>query len=171
MERRELLRDTTFGARIAEEETARLARYFVETDQWHRIYRGEIDVIKGDKGTGKSAIYSLLIAKSSEFFDRGVLLVAAEKPRGTPVFKELTTDPPTKKREFIHLWKLYIITIIIETAHGYGISNSYIDDVRTRLIDQGFIEDTFDIYRGFFAEHLIMCGGGSIQSSWERNFP
>ena len=35
--------------KIAEEETARLARYFVETDQWHRIYRGEIDVIKGDK--------------------------------------------------------------------------------------------------------------------------
>ena len=147
MERRELLRNTTFGARIAEEETARLARYFVETDQWHRIYRGEIDVIKGDKGTGKSAIYSLLIAKSSEFFDRGVLLVAAEKPQGTPVFKELTTDPPTKEREFIHLWKLYIVTIIIETAHDYGISNSYIDDVRTRLIDQGFIEDTLDLSR------------------------
>jgi hypothetical protein len=134
VERRELLRNTTFGARIAEEETARLARYFVETDQWHRIYRGEIDVIKGDKGTGKSAIYSLLITKSSEFFDRGVLLVAAEKPQGTPVFKELATDPPAKEREFVHLWKLYIVTLIIETAHDYGISNSYIEDVRTRLI-------------------------------------
>ena len=35
---------------------------FVETDQWSRIVKGEIDIVRGDKGAGKSAIYSLLIS-------------------------------------------------------------------------------------------------------------
>ena len=38
MERSELLRNLSFGARVAEEETAELAKYFVETDQWDRIF-------------------------------------------------------------------------------------------------------------------------------------
>jgi hypothetical protein len=62
MPKLELLRNLSFGARVAEEETAELAKYFVETDQWNRIFRGEIDIIQGDKGAGKSAIYSLLVA-------------------------------------------------------------------------------------------------------------
>ena len=87
MERKGLLSHVSFGARVAEEETAALARYFVETDQWERLFRGEIDVIKGEKGAGKSAIYSLLLAKNSDLFDKRILLIAAEKPRGTPAFK------------------------------------------------------------------------------------
>lgn len=126
---------------MAEEETAALARYFVETDQWGRLFRGEIDVIKGEKGAGKSAIYSLLLAKSSELFDKRILLIAAEKPRGTPAFKELATDPPAQEEEFIGLWKLYIITLLAEAANDYGIKNEFFSDLRSRLIDQGFIED------------------------------
>ena len=40
MDKLQLLRDASFGARVAEEETAELASYFVETDQWMRIVRG-----------------------------------------------------------------------------------------------------------------------------------
>jgi hypothetical protein len=58
MPRLDLLRNMSFGARVAEEETGELASYFVETDQWNRIFRGEIDVVRGEKGAGKSAIYS-----------------------------------------------------------------------------------------------------------------
>jgi hypothetical protein len=81
MERREVLRNLTFGARVAEEEMSRLARYFVETDQWGRIFGGEIDVIKGYKGAGKSAIYSLLIDKKTDLFDREFYLWRANGPR------------------------------------------------------------------------------------------
>jgi hypothetical protein len=63
MDKLNLLKQASFGARVAEEETAELASYFVETDQWTRIVRGEIDVIRGEKGAGKSAIYSLLMNK------------------------------------------------------------------------------------------------------------
>src|ERR1700729_1798891 len=114
MERIDLLRGLSFGARVAEEETAELAKYFVETDQWNRIFRGDIDIIRGDKGAGKSAIYSLLVAKTNDLFDKGILLVTAERPRGATVFKDLIADPPTSENEFIGLWKLYIVTIIAQ---------------------------------------------------------
>src|SRR5687768_8526063 len=100
MDRLTLLKSLSFGAQVAEEETSELANYFVETDQWLRIYNGEIDVVRGPKGAGKSAIYSLLTAKADEFFDKRILLVSAERPRGTPVFKDLETDPPTSEIQF-----------------------------------------------------------------------
>jgi len=94
MEKREILLSITFGHRIAEEETDVLATYFVETDHWNRLFRGEIDVIYGPKGSGKSALYSLLLAKSGELFDRNIVLVAGENPRGAPAFRDLVANPP-----------------------------------------------------------------------------
>lgn len=55
-----ILEQLNFGARIAEEEADFLESYFVQTDQWKRILKGEIDIIYGAKGAGKSAIYTLL---------------------------------------------------------------------------------------------------------------
>ena len=80
MDKLHLLKQASFGARVAEDEASELATYFVETDQWTRIARGEIDVIRGEKGAGKSAIYSLLMNRVDDFFDRNILLVAAERP-------------------------------------------------------------------------------------------
>jgi hypothetical protein len=53
-----------------------------------------------------------LTTRVDDFFDRGILLVAAENPRGATVFKDLVADPPTSEQEFIVLWKLYILGII-----------------------------------------------------------
>lgn len=86
MTRVELLRKLSFGTQVAEEETSALARYFVETNQWDKISKGEKDLIRGDKGAGKSAIYSLLVNRQSEFFDNEILIVGAENPRGDTVF-------------------------------------------------------------------------------------
>jgi hypothetical protein len=68
MERHELLKQMSFGARVAEDEVTELARYFVETDQWSRIFNGDVDIIRGEKGAGKSAIYSLLLARNDKLF-------------------------------------------------------------------------------------------------------
>jgi len=37
LDRLRLLREVSFGAQVAEEETSELTDYFVETDQWLRI--------------------------------------------------------------------------------------------------------------------------------------
>ena len=73
MDRMQLLKSISFGERVAEDETTALAKYFVETDQWDRILKGEIDVVRGEKGSGKSAIYSLLVARTDDLFDKGIL--------------------------------------------------------------------------------------------------
>ena len=151
MERLELLKNLTFGARVAEEETVELAKYFVETDQWNKIFRGEIDVVRGDKGAGKSAIYSLLAAKAKELFDKEILLVTAERPRGATVFKDLVAEPPTSENEFIALWKLYIATLIAQQIKELGIAAG--EQSTKKLIelleDQGLLETDFDLSRLF----------------------
>jgi hypothetical protein len=142
-----LLRELSFGAQVAEEEAAELANYFVETDQWLRIIRGEVDVIRGHKGAGKSAIYSLLAAKSDELFDRGILLITAERPRGTPAFKELVADPPTLEAEFVGLWKLYIASLIAQKMIEFEVKGAAADRLYSALREQGLLEAKMDLAR------------------------
>jgi hypothetical protein len=50
-----VLKTLTFGKRIAEEELDALGSYFVETDHWRKLIAGEVDIVYGAKGSGKSA--------------------------------------------------------------------------------------------------------------------
>jgi hypothetical protein len=108
------LTDLSFGQRVAEEEISELGRYFVQTDQWQQLLAGDADVVYGPKGAGKSALYATLIRSDDELTRRGILLIAGENPRGTPVFKDLVDDPPTSEQEFRNLWKLYFLQLIGE---------------------------------------------------------
>ena len=119
MDKKIILLDLSFGERIAEEESKELGRYFVETDYWRRIYSGKDDVIYGAKGAGKSAIYASLIQRQDELFDRGIVTIGAENPRGTPAFRELLVDPPTSEIEFVNLWKIYILSLLAESLREF----------------------------------------------------
>jgi hypothetical protein len=149
VERLALLKELSFGARVAEDETSELASYFVETDQWTRIVRGEVDVVRGEKGAGKSAIYALLVARSDNFFDENILLVSAEKPRGTPVFKDLVSSPPTSETDFVSLWKLYIVTLVAQKIHEFGLNGEHARKLTDILEREGLLEAGFDIARLF----------------------
>ena len=96
-EKREVLRKLSFGNQVAEEERDTLKDYFVKTQAWDRINNGDIDIIYGPKGAGKSALYFLIQENPDDFFDRRVLLIAAENPQGAPAFKDLEVNPPTTK--------------------------------------------------------------------------
>lgn len=121
MNKKQLLQNITFGKRIAEEEVAELESYFVETDQWRRIYNGEVDIIYGVKGSGKSAIYSLLLNRRNILREQNVFVVAAEDPRGTPIFKDLVPDPPASEIEFRNLWKVYFLALVGRLLRDEGI--------------------------------------------------
>lgn len=141
MERLELLRRLSFGSQVAEDEVARLQEYFVQTDQWSRIERGDIDIVRGDKGAGKSALYLLLEKRREQLFDRRVLTVSAENPRGATVFKDLIADPPASEREFIVLWKIYLLSLIAHEMRDYGIDSGEASSVfgaleEARLLDR-----------------------------------
>ena len=94
----EILRQLSIGSRVAEDEVEQLSRYFVETDQWRRILAGEVDIVFGPKGAGKSAIYTSLVIREDDLFDRRILVVAGENPRGTPAFTDIVAEPPTSDR-------------------------------------------------------------------------
>src|SRR6266404_2938060 len=129
MKRLDLLKEMSFGVQVAEDEVNELASYFVETNQWARIAKGDIDIVRGEKGSGKSAIYSLLMTRMGSFFDQDILLVAAENPRGATVFKDLVADPPTTENEFITLWKLYALAIVAQQLREYDVRGAKVEKV------------------------------------------
>src|SRR4028119_1601928 len=122
MTKRELLQHLTFGERTAEEEENELEAYFVETDEWRQVYGGSADVIYGPKGSGKSAIYALLMRRVDALFDASILITAAENVRGAPVFQSLTDDPPADEEQLRRMWKLYFLTLLGHAFREYGIS-------------------------------------------------
>lgn len=140
MDKQDILRATSFGHRVAEEETDVLSAYFVETDHWDRLFRGDIDVIYGAKGAGKSALYSLLLSRSGELFDRSVLLVAAENPRGAPAFRNLLLDPPASEREFVSLWKLYFASLLHSILVEYDIRSDATSQLQQALEREGLVK-------------------------------
>src|SRR5712691_1223423 len=105
MDKRDVLVATTFGERIAEDEADALISYFVETDQWRKVISGQVDVVYGPKGSGKSALYSLLRKKRDELLARNIIPAAGENVRGIPVFQDLVADPPASEDQFRGLWK------------------------------------------------------------------
>jgi hypothetical protein len=131
--KREILQATTFGKPTAEEEGNLLSAYFVETDQWQSIYAGDIDVVYGPKGAGKSALYALLLSRTSDLFDRGIIIVAAENPRGAVAFRDLVANPPANEAEFRNLWKLFFLVLVAHTLRDYGISPPKLREVIAHL--------------------------------------
>jgi hypothetical protein len=140
MNKHDVLLSASFGHRVAEEEIDVLDEYFVETDHWSRLFRGEIDVIYGPKGSGKSALYSLLLKKSGDLFDKNIVLVAGENPRGATAFRDLETDPPASEREFVALWKLYVASLLHSALGDYGISNDPAKQLEEALAREGLVK-------------------------------
>lgn len=53
-----LLERLSFGASAAENEFSELSAYYLETDQFQRALRGEVRLVVGRKGSGKTAIFA-----------------------------------------------------------------------------------------------------------------
>lgn len=123
MSKLDILKKIEFGERVAEEEADNLEQYFVETDQWNQMCDGNIDVVYGAKGSGKSALYTLLNKKESLFFDRGILITSAENVRGATVFRAIVADPPPSEISFTYLWKLYCLVLVANTLRYYEVQN------------------------------------------------
>lgn len=141
----EVLRQSSFGHRTAEEERERLKDYFVETEYWRQVFQGEVDIVYGPKGSGKSAIYSLISQSKDELFDRNILVVPGENPQGAPAFKGIGDDPPKDEHEFISLWKLYILALCGQAIKDYGITNKKCSSLLKTLEEAHLISSNFSL--------------------------
>ena len=79
------------------------------------------------------------------FFDDGILLVSAENPRGSTVFENLVSDPPTTEVQFVRLWKLYFLIITVKVLDEWKLSNQHSKNVRNILSDSGLIPSTWSL--------------------------
>jgi hypothetical protein len=139
MTKQEVLAELTFGQRIAEDEADALAQYFVETDQWRKMLSGEVDVVYGPKGSGKSALYSLLRSRRDDLIKRKISPISGEAVRGTPIFQDLVADPPASEEQFRGLWKLYFLTLIGNGLRLLNIKNEASQSLRNWLEEAGLI--------------------------------
>lgn len=158
------LEEVTFGDQVAENEASALSRYFVETQVWKRLFKGEVDVVFGSKGAGKSALYTLLLDKKDRLYDRNIFLISAEKPTGKTVFSDMSNDPPTEENEFIALWKVYFCQLIVDWLIENKMCDGYANTVKDKLVEAGLIEEENTIKRlltsaKHFAKQLMRIEG------------
>lgn len=134
-----ILSNLDFGSQVAEEEKDTLRAYFVETNQWRRVYKGDVDIVYGPKGAGKSAIYVLIQEYEAELAKKGIILQPAENLRGDPAFKDLLTTPPKAEREFENLWKLYFLSLLGLSLKQHNIGGADADKFTDILQDANLL--------------------------------
>ena len=128
----DVLKTMNFGSPVAEDEKDSLQSYFLETELWARVYKGEADLILGPKGGGKSAIFLLLQDKKADLKKHAkVDILSAENIRGDAAFKSLVNDPPSSEREIEVIWRLYFVALVAQYLIDAGLGGRE----STRLTD------------------------------------
>lgn len=99
------------GASSAENELSDLARYYLETDEFQRAQRGEINVVAGRKGSGKTAMFVRLRDRLRRDPNR---LVLDLKPEGFQLlkFKERVLDfleEGTREHTITAFWEYLLL--------------------------------------------------------------
>ncbi len=83
---KQFLKELKFGATSAENEMQDLSNYYLETDQFLKALRGEVEIVVGRKGAGKSAIF-LQIRDKERDQNRAKNIVVDLKPDGYKLIK------------------------------------------------------------------------------------
>lgn len=112
MEMRNLVQKLDLGNSVAEFDED-LERYFVETQTFRALIEGEKDIVAGDKGTGKTALYKILRRRYAGLPElRGVEVVPGFNPSGNPVFQRLAQQGVLKEGQYSTVWKAYILSLV-----------------------------------------------------------
>src|ERR1035438_1478954 len=112
MEIKSLLRRLDLGNSVAEFDEA-LDRYFVETEAFRALALDKADIIAGEKGTGKTALYRVFKKRYTATTElKQVEVVAGFNPAGNPVFQRLAWVSPLAEGQYVSIWKTYLLSLI-----------------------------------------------------------
>ena len=155
----EALQSLNLGKSVAEFDDA-LERYFIETNAFRELVQDRIDIVAGDKGTGKTAIYRILQKKHATLPEmRGVEVIAAFNPSGSPIFQQLTTRDVLSEADYNHLWKAYLVSFsgnwLLDIYEGNLTSSMPSLDKLLRGLD---LRTEIDAPRNSFARTLNKIG-------------
>src|SRR5690242_5318111 len=112
MKMRELVEKLDVGSSVAEYDEA-LEEYFVETQTFRALIEGKVDVVAGDKGTGKTAMYRLLQKRYAHIPELSkVEVIAGFNQSGNPVFQRLAQQGALTEGQYRTVWKAYILSLV-----------------------------------------------------------
>jgi len=122
MRRKEALQQLNLGQSVAEFEDD-LSKYFVETETFRALIQGRVDIIAGDKGTGKSALFRILGERYANVPELSrVEVVPAFNASGDPVFRQLAEGGTLTEPQYRTVWKAYVLSFA-----GNWLLNRYAD--------------------------------------------
>jgi hypothetical protein len=113
MQKLEILRELNLGNSVAEFDEA-LNEYFVDTEPFRALVESRADIIAGDKGTGKTAIFRTLKNRYRQIDAmRGVEVLAAFNVSGNPIFQRLAQERfPITEQQYVSVWKAYVFSFV-----------------------------------------------------------
>lgn len=136
MRRVDLLTDIHIGDDAAENDAV-LDKAFVQTNVFNRLLQDRIDLVTGLKGTGKSALYRMIVEHPRRFPElRDVLVVPAVNPTGSPIFKALFRENSSELR-LRSLWLAYITALVanevVDQFAGVPGVSARVDEIRDTI--------------------------------------
>lgn len=145
MDKIQLLKSLNLGNSIAEYDKS-LSDYFINTNYVDELINNNYDIVKGVKGSGKTA---MLVALSKNQFKyeqlQNVILVEAINLKGDPDFKRAfeQISETVEEQKIIDSWKIYIINLvwrkIIDTLYGYEKLEKYLKEHNLITNESGFL--------------------------------
>jgi hypothetical protein len=147
------------GASAAENEFLDLAEYYIQTDEYQRVLRGEVQVIAGRKGSGKSALFFQV---RNRLRSQKQNVVVDLNPEGFQLRKLKTLildhlEEGTREHTVTAFWEylllLEICHKVLENDRGRQLHDHTIRELYQRL-DETYRNDPY-VSEGDFAERLL----------------
>jgi hypothetical protein len=108
----DVLRSLDLGSSVAEFDKS-LEKYFVENEAFHALVTDRADVVAGDKGTGKTAVYRVLQKRYGSIPElKGVEVIAGFNPAGSPIFQRLVPQGVLSEGQYASVWKAYVLSLV-----------------------------------------------------------
>lgn len=109
---RDVLRSLDLGSGVAEFDRS-LEKYFVENEAFDALIRDSADIIAGDKGTGKTAVYRILQKRFGTLPAlKNVDVLAAFNVTGNPIFQKLVKQQALTEGQYVSVWKAYVLSLV-----------------------------------------------------------
>src|ERR1700689_2435099 len=112
MDMKQLLQKLDLGSSVAEFDEA-LDRYFVETETFRALAYDKKDIIAGEKGTGKTALYRVFRKRYPTIPELNPVEVGTGfNPAGNPVCQRLAQVSPLSEGGYVTIWKAYLLSLV-----------------------------------------------------------
>lgn len=151
-----------FGKDRAQEDS-NLKHYFVKTKQYEEIKNGEKELVLGRKGSGKSALFSMLAEEAKASWETIPVSISFDGEDFVYIERWLINHNFSEKLnddfKYSLAWKDFIVSEIIYTAITY--CDIFDDVLKQKLIQEGVVGDSS--WKRFAKSLIRVIKGGNVE--------